>query len=136
MSSTDKRKLVLNSSFEEMERVEPFVRELQKWANFDEHNLDRIQLVLSEAINNAVVHGNRENPNKKVFVTAQLNEKILNVTVRDEGEGFDPDSLADPLKDENLLKEGGRGVYLIKHYADDIQFSKGGKELAVSFHLK
>ncbi|HEX6981842.1 MAG TPA: ATP-binding protein [Balneolaceae bacterium] len=135
MSSTDKKKLVLKSSFEEMERVELFVEELQQWAGFDDDNFSRILLVLSEAVNNAITHGNRQDSGKKVFINAGLEKDILKVSIRDEGEGFDPDSLADPLKDENLLKEGGRGVYLIKQYADDVQFLKNGRELAISFRL-
>lgn len=118
-----------------MERVELFVEELQQWAGFDDDNFSRILLVLSEAVNNAITHGNRQDSGKKVFINAGLEKDILKVSIRDEGEGFDPDSLADPLKDENLLKEGGRGVYLIKQYADDVQFLKNGRELAISFRL-
>ncbi|HET6527423.1 MAG TPA: ATP-binding protein [Balneolaceae bacterium] len=135
MPSPDKEKLVLKSSFEEIERVEPFVKKLQKKSSFDDDDFSRILLVLTEAVNNAIIHGNRQNPNKKVFVDASLSDEVLKITIRDEGEGFDPDSLADPLKEENLLKEGGRGVYLIKHYTDDHQFSKNGTELMISFSL-
>lgn len=135
MSPTNQKKLVLNSSFDELERLDPFLQELQQWAGFDDDSFSRIMLVLSEAVNNAIVHGNRKSSDKKVFIQAGLNADTLKITIRDEGEGFDPNSLPDPLKEENLLNEGGRGVYLIKQYADDVQFSKGGRELTISFHL-
>lgn len=135
MSPTDKKKLTLNSSLEEIERLEPFLNELQQWAGFDDEDRSQIMLVLSEAVSNAIVHGNQQNIDKKVFIEAERTAKILKVTVRDEGEGFNPHSLPNPLKEENLLNEGGRGVYLIKQYADDTQFSKGGTEITVTFHL-
>lgn len=138
MSSSDTRKLVLSSKFEEMERLEPYVDDLKQWAGFGDEDSSRIMLVLSEAINNAIVHGNQQNPDKQVMVFSTWDESngVLQVSVEDEGAGFDPDDIPDPLKEENLLNEGGRGVYLIKQYTDDVQFSKGGKKITMGFQLK
>lgn len=135
MAKVEKNELILNSSFEEMERLESFIDELGLSLNIDDDDLNRIMLVLSEAVNNAIVHGNKQKPEKKVFITTTLMEQALIITIKDEGEGFDPETLDNPLKEQNLLKEGGRGVYLIKHYADEVEFSKGGKELTVHFNL-
>lgn len=137
MSKPDTKKIVLNSSFDEMERLEPFVDELKQWTDVNEEDSNRIMLTLSEAVNNAIIHGNNENPDKKVVVLSTLDEKnrVLTISVEDEGEGFDPEEIPDPLKEENLLNEGGRGVYLIKQYADDLQFSKGGSKATITFEL-
>lgn len=133
----DSKNLVLNSTFEEMERLEPFVQELKQWAKFNEEDANRIMLTLSEAVNNAIMHGNEENPDKEVAIQTKLDRgsNILRISVEDEGDGFDPDAIPDPLKEENLLNEGGRGVYLIEQYADDVQFSKDGSKVTITYQL-
>lgn len=137
MSQPSTKQLNLSSSLDEMERLEPFVDELQEWATFGEDDYNRIMLALSEAINNAILHGNQQDPNKTVKVNTKLADQggILIVSVEDEGKGFDPDDIPDPLKEENLLNEGGRGVYLIKQYSDDIAFSKNGTKITITFQL-
>lgn len=137
MSKTDTNKLVLDSKFEEMERLEPFIDELQQRADIDDEDSGRIMLALSEAVNNAIIHGNNEDPEKQVVVLSTLDKenRTLTISVEDEGEGFDPEEIPDPLKEENLLNEGGRGVYLIRQYADELQFSKGGSKATIIFQL-
>lgn len=138
MSLSDTKKLVLSSKFEEMERLEPFINELQEWAGFGDEDSSRIMLTLSEAVNNAIMHGNDEDPDKQVVVlsTWDKDNQTLQVSVEDEGEGFDPDELPDPLKEENLMNEGGRGVYLIEQFADKVKFSKEGTKITILFKLE
>jgi serine/threonine-protein kinase RsbW len=137
MSKSDTNKLVLDSKFEQMERLEPFIDELQQRADIDDEDSGRIMLALSEAVNNAIIHGNNEDPEKQVVVLSTLDKenRTLTISVEDEGEGFDPEEIPDPLKEENLLNEGGRGVYLIRQYADELQFSKGGSKATIIFQL-
>ena len=137
MSKANTQKLVLDSKFEEMERLEPFINELKQWADFDDEDAGRIMLALSEAVNNAIIHGNNQNPEKQVIILSTFDEenRTLAISVEDEGEGFDPEEIPDPLKEENLLNEGGRGVYLIKQYADELQFSEGGSIATIIFQL-
>ena len=137
MSKSEKKNLVLSSKFEEMERLEPYINELKSWAQFGDEDFSRIMLTLSEAVNNAIMHGNEEDPSKQVVIQTTLsdNKEMLTISVEDEGDGFDPESIPDPLKDENLMNEGGRGVYLIKQYADELEFSKDGSKVTISFHL-
>ena len=137
MSKSDTKKLVLDSKFEEMERLEPFINELKQWADINDEDSSRIMLSLSEAVNNAIIHGNNKNPEKQVVVHSALDEenRILTISVQDEGEGFDPEEIPDPLKEENLLNESGRGVYLIRQYADELQFSEGGSKATIIFQL-
>lgn len=137
MTKSDTKRLVLDSKFEEMERLEPYIEDLKQWANFTDEDSSRIMLTLSEAVNNAIMHGNNENPEKEVVVLSTLDEKnrTLTISVEDEGDGFEPDEIPDPLKEENLLNEGGRGVYLIKQYADDLTFTKDGSMATITFQL-
>jgi serine/threonine-protein kinase RsbW len=137
MSKSDTKKLVLDSKFEEMERLEPFINELKQWADINDEDSSRIMLSLSEAVNNAIIHGNNKDPEKQVVVHSALDEenRILTISVEDEGEGFDPEEIPDPLKEENLLNESGRGVYLIRQYADELQFSEGGSKATIIFQL-
>lgn len=135
MVNSSYKEITLDSTFDEVERLEDYVNELQEWADFDDDNYARIMLTLSEAATNAILHGNKENPEKKVIIRSELTDGTLSITVKDEGAGFDPSNIPDPLKEENLLNVGGRGVYLIKEYADDLQFYENGTKLEMLFKL-
>ena len=126
----------MSSTFEEMERVEPFVEELGEWAELREEDFNRVMLALSEAVNNAIMHGNEQDPDKNAYINASLDNRILTIRVRDEGEGFDPEEVPDPLKEENLLNQGGRGIYLIEQYADEVEYSESGSEVTIIFELQ
>ena len=80
-------------------------------------------LAVREAVMNAVLHGNKERAGTTVLVEYSVHAAEIEVCVQDEGEGFDPDKLADPLSDANLLSEGGRGVYLIRQLMDEVTYS-------------
>jgi serine/threonine-protein kinase RsbW len=95
----------------------------------------QVDLALREALANAVIHGNRLDRNKKVHVSLRsrssraTRQGCLDLIVRDEGPGFDPDRVADPLAEEGLLSGRGRGVYLMKAMMDEVRFAKGGKQV-------
>lgn len=129
------KKLTLASGFDKLQLVESFVGELQEWTGFGDDLFGNVLLALSEAVTNAIVHGNKEDKSKKVYITAVLEKDSIKISVKDEGEGFDPDTLPDPLKEENLLKEGGRGVYLIEQYADEITYAENGTRIILKFSL-
>lgn len=135
MHADHKEKLILYSSFEEMEKLESFVNNLQEEFSFSDEQYSRILLPLSEAVSNAIVHGNNQDPEKKVIIASRYNNDSLIISVSDEGPGFDASSLPDPLKEENLLNEGGRGVYLIKEYADKVSYSDEGAKVTMHFIL-
>ena len=86
-----------------------------------------VRLALHEALVNAIVHGNREHPQKRVFVRCRCIESgEVVITVEDEGVGFDCESVADCTLPDNLMREHGRGIYLIRTLMDDVRFEKGG----------
>ena len=92
-------------------------------------------MALEEALRNAMIHGNRNDSRKKVSVETELTDEYALITVEDEGTGFDPGGLPDPTHDDNLLKESGRGVYLIAHLMDEVNYINDGRKLIMKKFL-
>ena len=89
-----------------------------------------VELALREALNNAVLHGNRLDPGKLVHVYCRCElGKGVSIVVRDQGKGFDPNAIPDPLAAENLGAENGRGILLMKSQMDDVSFERAGSEI-------
>jgi serine/threonine-protein kinase RsbW len=112
----------LESSLESVNKAEQAARDLAVKAGFDEEETDRIAMSVREATVNAVLHGNQYDPKKRVTVAFEVTPEILSVSVRDEGKGLDPGSVPDPLAPENLLKQSGRGIFLIRAFMDEVRF--------------
>ncbi len=90
-----------------------------------------LQFVVHEALTNAVVHGNGTDPCKAVTVTCRFEASQVTVVVSDEGNGFDPAGVPDPTTEANILRESGRGVYLMRAYADECRFEDGGRRVVL-----
>lgn len=129
------KELILPSELESLEILEDFTRSLEKWVHLDKNRQNDIMLILTEAVTNAIIHGNNNDPDKKVKIRALLSEDQLTFTIEDEGPGFNPDQIPNPLDNENLLKTGGRGIYLIKYYADYVHFSDKGNKVTIVFDI-
>jgi len=96
----------------------------------------RLKVAVHEALSNAVEHGNRGDPTKRVTVTCHLGPTELTIAIEDEGNGFDPASLPDPTQRENLMRESGRGIFLIKRYCDECRFEEGGRRVVIVKRLR
>lgn len=113
-----------------IQAISPFVAQLMSFlANF--RNADgrdfEIEMAVSEALANAVVHGNHENPHKFVHVLCRCSTGgEISVTVRDQGQGFDSRAIPDPTAADNLCGEHGRGIYLMRAFMDEVTFEEGG----------
>ncbi len=105
-----------------LEKAEAITVQIAQEANFDNSCIDDFAIAITELFNNAVHHGNKQDPKKQVTLTYRLLTNGLQISVKDQGRGFNPDTLKDPVAPENLLAESGRGIYLVKHLMDDIQF--------------
>ncbi len=108
-------------------------------AGFDEEQAYWPVLAVREAVMNAVLHGNKERPDTAVSVDYRLDGGRIEISVCDQGEGFDPGDLSDPLSAENLLSEGGRGVYLMRQFMDEVNFSfpdEGGTCISLVKNLR
>ena len=114
---------VLESALESVDGAEETVLREARHIGFDEDDLHKIGISLRECMVNAVVHGNRYNRRKKVHLKVIRTLDCLTIVVGDEGEGFDPAALPDPLAGENLLRGSGRGVMLMQAFMDEFQIS-------------
>lgn len=127
----------LESSLESVNKAEQAAHELAVKGGFEEEDVDRISMAVREATVNAVLHGNRYDPAKRVLLAFEVNPTALKVSVRDEGNGLDPDGVADPLAPENLLKQSGRGIFLIRAFMDEVQFrnTDPGTEISMTKYV-
>ena len=127
--------IVLASTFDELERAIDFIEDFVELNKLDEDLLDRMRLVGSEAITNAIEHGNQLDASKKVKVCMGISDGFVEMRVTDEGPGFVIEEIPDPLASENLLAEGGRGVYFIFEFSDEVVFEDDGAILLAKFKL-
>ncbi len=130
--------LSLESKTESADRAELRVIEFAGNAGCDEWQCHEIGLAVREAVANAVLHGNRHDAKKKVLLKAEMGKDELHISIRDEGEGFDPDDLPNPLQDNGLLRESGRGVFLVKACMDEVavrRVASGGTEVILRKHI-
>ena len=113
--------LAIVSSF-----VEQLMRFISKFRPAEESNYE-IELALREALVNAIVHGNQNDPRKRIYVNCRCTlDGNVSITVEDEGNGFEHDAVADPTSADNLLRTSGRGIYLIRTLMDSVDFKQGG----------
>jgi serine/threonine-protein kinase RsbW len=110
--------------------ISPFVDQLMRFIakcrNKEDSELD-IEMALREALANAIVHGNQEDPHKRVYVACRCTtDGEVSITVQDEGQGFDSSAVPDPTTPENRLVKQGRGIYLMKALMDEVRFEQGG----------
>jgi serine/threonine-protein kinase RsbW len=130
------RDLVISSDLSNISEVRFFLDQIFSESGFDRSNFNRVFLGLSEAVNNSIVHGNKLNTSKRVFIRIQFQENQLKLEIKDEGEGFDFDCIEDPTCFENLKKENGRGIFLISQMADDLKYSDGGRSIMIKYYFE
>ena len=129
------KKIIFESSFEEVERLEGILNELQTNLQFDDEMYAKLMLVVSEAVTNGIMHGNKQDASKKVFMDVISNSKTLTFVIKDEGEGFEKQDIPNPLEEENLFNTSGRGVFLMEEYADKVDYSDNGTKLTLQFSI-
>ena len=139
-SRTDTKKmlkqLVLDSNPEVIHMVESAVDEIKNDLDFKDDVYGNVMVAVTEAVNNSVVHGNKNDESKKVFIDFEMSGSYrLLVRVRDEGPGFDPSTLSDPTAPENLENIGGRGVFLMKQLSDKVNFINNGSTVEICFQI-
>ncbi len=131
---TEVKELSIPSVPENIALVEKLVDELCAEYNIAEENYGNILISLTEAVNNAIVHGNKLDENKAVVLKYLTENKTLKVTIEDQGPGFDYDNLPDPTAPENIEKPHGRGVFLMRNLADNCEFLEDGRIVALEFN--
>jgi serine/threonine-protein kinase RsbW len=130
--------ITISSRFENIELVQVIAEHLCENAGLDEDGTHWIGMAVREAVANAIKHGNKLDIKKKVNATFQLQDLQLEIRISDEGSGFDPGSIGDPLNPQNLMKTSGRGIFYMKTFMDLVQYSflpGGGTSLLMTKNL-
>jgi serine/threonine-protein kinase RsbW len=115
--------------------IESFIDNAREKFQLNDDIYGNIMIAVTEAVNNAIRHGNKGDSAKNVSLALSLQEGMIKFRVEDEGSGFDFHHLPDPTAPENIEKPGGRGIFLMKHLADEVDFSENGKVVELSFYI-
>jgi serine/threonine-protein kinase RsbW len=114
----------MESTLESVNKAEEMADQIASQAGVDEDARGGISMAVREGMINAILHGNAYDPAKRVNLTFEQNGQELIVTITDEGKGFVPEEVPDPLAPENLLKQSGRGIFLMRAFMDEVRFRK------------
>lgn len=133
MATTDP--LYLEENVEDIPQVEAIVMEVSSKFDLSEDQKGNMLVSVTEAVNNAMIHGNKNDKSKCVKLHISKVENNISVQVTDEGNGFDHTKLPDPTAPENLLKMSGRGVFLMHNLCDEIDYLNDGRTVKMSFHI-
>lgn len=129
-------RMTLASNPKSISRVEGFIKKIEKKSPLDEIQMHKLMVSLTEAVNNAIIHGNKSNPDKKVRVECDCQHEFLVITIADEGKGFKPENVKNPLHEENLLRTSGRGIFLMRTLMDKVEYAMGKKGTTVRLVLE
>ncbi len=128
-------KIDFKSTSDNISVVEKLVDEVCAKHHIHEDHYGNLLIALTEAVNNAIVHGNGGDPEKNVSVQYHSSDKSIDFMVADEGKGFDFDNLPDPTDPKNIEKPNGRGVFLMKNLADEVNFHEEGRIVELKFEV-
>ena len=128
-------KISIPSLIENIQVIESFIDNAKEDFAINDDMYGNIMISVTECISNAIVHGNKNDPQKMVHLELQTTTGLLLCVVEDEGSGFDFSSLPDPTEPENIEKTGGRGIFLMRNLSDEVKFELGGKKTLLSFYM-
>lgn len=128
-------KLNLPSDLNCLAQIDDIIEGIKTKFEISENIANNMMMAFHEGITNAILHGNKLDPGKSVEVIIDKINNDLIIEIIDQGEGFNPNELPNPLDESNLLKSGGRGVFLIQQFADKVEYSEKGNKLTIIYHL-
>ena len=123
------------SIMENIRMIESFIDNAKERFDLNDDIYGNIMIAVTEAVNNAIKHGNSGNKSKNVYLSLYLEDSLIKFIVKDEGTGFNHESLPDPTAPENLEKPGGRDIFLMKHLSDEVEFKDNGRIVELSFYM-
>jgi serine/threonine-protein kinase RsbW len=132
MSQDGSFELCIASDPAEVQAIQDHIESQLKQHDFDDRDIFSIRLALEEALVNAIKHGNQLDRTKKVHIQCAIKPDRFEIGIVDEGPGFDPEDVPDPLCEENLERPCGRGLFLIRHYMTDVTYHPPGNRLTMS----
>ena len=125
--------LKLASDVQSIASVEKLIDKVCSNIGVNEESYGNVLIAVTEAVNNAIQHGNKQNGNLKIDVSVLDSTQNICFSVKDEGPGFDFNNLPDPTSPDNILKENGRGIFLMKNLADKVEFTDEGNKVSLFF---
>lgn len=128
-------KIQIPSLSENIRMIESFIDNAKEKFHLDDDIYGNIMIAVTEAVNNAIKHGNRQDKSKNVALSLSLQQSLIKFVIQDEGQGFDYKNLPDPTAPENLEKPSGRGIFLMKHLSDEVIFKENGKVVELNFYI-
>ncbi len=128
-------RLVFKSDIKNINLVERLIDDLSDEYNLQDDIYGKLLLSVVEAVNNAIVHGNKMDFDKDVVLEYSIDDTKIDFIITDKGDGFDFNNIPDPTKPENIEKTHGRGIFLMNHLADEIEFSKNGSIVKLSYDI-
>lgn len=136
--SSDQEELVISSDFANLSKVEQFTVLMCKKAKLNDDQSDNMAIAITELVNNAIIHANKQNPEKKVTIRVRYEENCVVVAIIDEGPGFNPNEVANPTDPQNLWKQNGRGLFLVRNLIDEVAInpSPGGTEIILTEYIQ
>ncbi len=129
------QKLELESTIDSLKEVEKLIDQVCTDYKINDEYYGNILIAVTEAVNNAIIHGNKQNPEKKFSIVFNSWEDQLVFSISDQGDGFDFNNLPDPTDPANIEKPNGRGIFLMKNLADKIEFEDNGRKVNISFKI-
>ena len=126
------KSIEINSRIEEHEKVEKEILKALCDASCDEHKMFSVKLALEEAVVNAIQHGNKHDPTKKIKISYMLKNGTLNISVEDEGCGFDPAEVPNCTEDQRLELPHGRGIFLMRSFMDSVYYNQRGNRVTMT----
>lgn len=127
--------ILVPSITENIRMIESFIDNAKDRFELDDDIYGNIMIAVTEAVNNAIKHGNAGDKKKNVELSLTLNDSLIKFVIKDEGNGFDYHNLPDPTSPENIEKVGGRGIFLMKHLSDEVEFKEKGRIVELSFYM-
>lgn len=128
------KKLKIGSDISNLRLVENAVELVSGEAGLSQESFGKVIVATLEAVNNAIIHGNKQNKEKEVEIEMVLDKGKLTVKVTDQGPGFKPGEIPDPTLPENIESVNGRGVFLMSRLADGIKFNRKGNSVTMTFN--
>jgi len=138
-ADSERIEITISSRFENIELVQVIAEHLCENAGLDDDGSHWIGMAVREGVANAIKHGNKLDIRKKVFATFDLSGEHLAIRISDEGDGFDPGNVSDPLNPQNLMKTSGRGIFYMRTFMDEVEYAfspDGGTQLIMTKKLK
>jgi len=137
MKKTNEKLLIeIPSALQELVKIEQLSNDIAKKMDLCDDQKDNLAIAVTEAVGNAIVHGNKKDSSKTVSIEFILNPGSVTCTVKDQGSGFKIDELSNPLAPQNLMKESGRGIFILKALMDDVSYSFSPRGTTVTFTLR